>query len=309
MLRVEAVDSKGQRLIICPSEKIVIRSGAEVPADIFEGVFVQEITEELAFLKVFRGDTLIFEGVVDEQITTYSERVYTQVVARSYAALLLDNEAVPQSFVSPDFEVIFKRYLEPLGFEGYEGENIKLKGEFKVTKGMSCYKVLENFLSKADCPMPHIRGRKIDLTCGGTDTLTEFSDKERAGTIRYTSLKDSRRRCELLSEIRVRTGEESLYPVTLRDEDASDRGIVRVRYLNSSMQGGIYKRTAESMMKKARQKEQSIVIECIGCLTHLLSCPAKVTRGDRVYEGCFVGELTYTLSKNDENTRITLLKL
>ena len=309
MLRIEAVNVHGQRFELCPCNKAVIRQEAGVPADIFEGDFPYVISEELGFLYVYSNGTLLFEGVVDEQISTCSQRENTQVVARSFAALLLDNEAMPQSFVNPSFEVIFKRYFEPLGFEKFEGENVNLSGEFKVTKGMSCYKVLKNFVSKAGCDLPFIKGRVIDLRGNKSGSVAEFSDKESLGSFRYKSFKERLKRCELLSEIRVRTGEQSLYSVTVSDEDCINRGVVRIRYLNASMQGGLYKKTAQGMIDKARQKEYSLELECDSLVWGVLSCGARVTRGDRVYENLSVGEVTYTFCKNGENTRITLLRL
>ena len=195
-----------------------------------------------------------------------------------------------------------------MGFELSGDEGLRVNGEFKVTKGMSCYGVLEEFLKRVGRKVPHIKGRIIDLR-EDKGQVREFSHKQMRGTVKYTSLEYALKRCELLSEIRVRTTEDSRYGVSVFDEDACGRGVTRIRYLNASMQGGLYRQNTENMIKKARLKEKTLRLVCPGFVGCGVSQPVAVTRKDRVYEGFCVGELKYILSEKEEFTRITLVRM
>lgn len=51
----------------------------------------------------------MFRGIVDEQIETISESgIILEINARSLAALLLDNEAMPQSCCLPDMQLLWR---------------------------------------------------------------------------------------------------------------------------------------------------------------------------------------------------------
>jgi hypothetical protein len=82
--------------------RIRLDRDADAPADAFEGVFpcsagFQPITN----LKIFDSQgNVCFDGIVDEQENSLTNKVLT-LTARSRAALLLDNEAMPQTYASP----------------------------------------------------------------------------------------------------------------------------------------------------------------------------------------------------------------
>ena len=69
--------------------------------------------EELTDISVFVDGSLVFSGIVDEQITQYSKGYTVKINARSYSALLIDNEAIPVSYHTPSLAVIFSKHAEP----------------------------------------------------------------------------------------------------------------------------------------------------------------------------------------------------
>ena len=62
----------------------------------------------------FRQGQVAFGGIVDEQNTTLSGEGFTvELIARSWEALLLDNEARPAVLRSPSLGLLWERYFQP----------------------------------------------------------------------------------------------------------------------------------------------------------------------------------------------------
>lgn len=71
-----------------------------------------------------------------------------EIAARSMAALLLDNEAIPQTYAYPSLPLLFERHGKPYGFTEWEGEPSGFSVPFTITKGMSEWEVLSLFCSR-----------------------------------------------------------------------------------------------------------------------------------------------------------------
>ena len=138
-----------------------IRSSMDTPADSFTGIFPFSSSLSL-------GDTIevtspekerLFFGTVEDLSTIISsEGVFTEIFARSPAAALIDNEALPKTYSFPSFEDIYKNHALPYGIKYFSGENLRWQGNFSVLKGDSHWDVIKRFcLSVTGCE-PFVSG-------------------------------------------------------------------------------------------------------------------------------------------------------
>lgn len=209
-----------------------ITRGADAPADEFLGEFAWSKISPLYRLRVTDGQRMVFYGLVDEQEEVFSQRgAFLRVAGRSMAALLLDNEAVPQTYYSPPFATVFSRHGAPYGFLRCRvpagGEKI---GEFTVTKGMSEWQVLERFCRRAwnaDLSVQNGEELVAGAQSGGTPLL--FGG---AG-LSYLSLTRTNRACERISEVLVRSARDGVYSVSVTDAQAQRDGVRRRRCLST----------------------------------------------------------------------------
>ncbi len=75
-----------------------------------------------SFWKFAEEGEVVFFGPVDElQRRFSSEGCMLEIVARSMAALLLENEAIPQTYAYPSLPLLFERHGKPYGFTEWEG--------------------------------------------------------------------------------------------------------------------------------------------------------------------------------------------
>lgn len=306
MLRVIATDAEGRKLELYYPQSIVLCKDENVPADSLSITFSEVIDPELAEISVYEDESLVYHGVVDEQIISIGELEQTEIASRSLTAVLLDNEACPKCFVNPDSELIFKRYLEPYGMSGYTGDDRTLLGEFKVTKGMSCYQVLEKFAKSAYGTSPRVEDGVVIFDGIKNDTTLCFSNND---GIEYTRLEFTKLRCKPISCVKVKTTEVGEYSAIINNPDALSRGITRVRYLNTVEDASATLLTADAIIRKSQQNSESITLYTPMRMTDVLGASAQICN-DKTGRlgGFYVSSIRYALTKNGESTKLTLRK-
>lgn len=304
MLRIFAENTEGEVRELPNLNSLILEREEGVAGDLLTLSLEGAIFSELVSLTVFENSEEIFTGLIDEQNVVISERETTQLVARSLGARLIDNEAKPQSFHNPDMKLIFERYARPFGIEEFLGENKAYMGEFRVQKGMSCYKVLEEFCSALYGVYPRIEGRKLVLE----RPCERIAFSNRSG-IPFLKLSLSKLRVKPVSQVRVKVKEDGDYDTVIKNSLAINRKIRRERYFNGAPSTGKSIRTVFEAIKRSNASDTLIKVTSPVRLTHALGYQAEVfAEGDFHEEKLYVSSLRYSLSGNRQSTEIMLKK-
>lgn len=109
-----------------------------------------------------KNHEVCFDGIVDIQKESCADKMMLMLVARSRAALLLDNEAVPQTYGMPSLATIFARHVQPYGFTTFYGNVKAFNGELTITKGMSEWQAAAEFCTRF-CMKPRVLDRVLTL--------------------------------------------------------------------------------------------------------------------------------------------------
>lgn len=281
-----------------------INCSLDAPADDFTGVFPASANWlELAEIQVSNGEQTVFNGIVDEQtLVCGTNGTLITLRARSRAALLLDNEALPQTYYLPSLSDIFNRHAAPYGFTGFSGDTRTFPVRYEVEKGVSEWSVIETFCRRFLKVRPRITAEGLLLAgvqAGAKPVL--FS---RGGGIPYTSLTGTVRRCDPVSEVLVRTDIKSGYNLQVTDGEARGRGIRRRRFLD--LAGGA-SADAQSIITDAKRRYREWRLACPGFLTVQVGSSAEL-RDDISGNApsLWVTETQYSLSSGGEFTTVIL---
>lgn len=214
-----------------------IKSSYRLPADHFQAVFLAD--KPLPFVKelsVNLPDSIVFEGLIDEQSHTISgDGTFTGINARSFAAALIDNEARPSTYYNLNLREAFDLFATPYGFFLSCESNPSL-AVYKVAKGVSEYEALEGFCMQALGISPRVRSGKIIEVCKQPIPKRHFTFTGKQSdpcTILSVSFVDSR--YSVLSELIVldlQNGEQA--ETILKNPDATALAISRRRYFSSA---------------------------------------------------------------------------
>lgn len=305
MLRVIATDTKAERHSLSLPLSAVLSRDLNTPADNLTLEFPFVLERELAFIDVYYDDKKIFSGIVDEQIILLQKGVKSKLVCRSKAALLLDNEAKPQSFTDVSAKLLFERYAKPLGFNLRDAQDATLKGNFVVKKGVSCWQVLQDFSKAVWGAVPYVFGDDLYLRGVPFGSEIVFSDSGRG--VAFTSFEYNRLRCKMISKVRVKVKSGEDYKVLVNSNDAQKSKVVRERYLNATELSNKTLADADRLIKASETASEKAVLTVPLCMTDVLSWSVCVESKDlgRLDGFCVTG-IRYSISENEEFTRLTL---
>lgn len=286
-----------------------INKSDDAPADDLYVVFYYEdFIEELKYIKVYCGDDIIFDGILDEQIVdiTSSGKLF-KIYARSTAALLIDNSALPQSYSNTSLEIIFNRHIKPYGFTKFVGNNKLFSKEFIVYKGMSEWDVLEKFCTMFLYTKPRISSNGTINASGKFDESKNVYLNNFNGQTKYKSISKNIKRYNKISEVFVRAGKESSYSIKAVDEYAIKFGVKRRRYLNLYDNTNIPVNYAQLVINDANKKSSEIKVSCVGMVNTDIGC--MVTIEDKLLgklENLHISKIKYSMDAFGEVTELTM---
>ena len=142
-----AITADRKMFTLCSPLSCCMEYEQGIPADALTAAFpYRSDIPQLAYIVVQKDKKPVFTGVIDEQrFLSVEGEGMVMLSARSLAALLLDNEAMPQNYNNPDAQTIFLRHIQPLGITQYSCEKKPRAASFTVDKGSTHWQVLESF--------------------------------------------------------------------------------------------------------------------------------------------------------------------
>ena len=306
MLSFVAEDIKGCEIILPAAIKAVINMEEDVPADDLYVIFPYVELNELKNISVYDGGSLAFAGVVDEEEhIADSSGEYLRISARSLAARLLDNEAIPESYNHPSAGLIYERHVRPYGIRAADADDAVYFGEQVVTKGTSRWTAIRNFCNACYSAVPRISADGVLYMKGLSSNIkTVFSDS--GDGLAYTAINESVKRCEEISRVNVKVSSGAGYAYPVANADAELRGIRRERCINAILTDTPLK-CADAMIEAGRRKAYSLTLESPERLLNILGSEAQVKSsviGDR--KGLYVSSLKYRMDTNGESTTVVL---
>ncbi len=101
---------------------------------------------EIKAVQAYYEDTMVFNGTCDlqrESIDTNGR--HTLLYARSSAALLTDNEALPRTYTNPTAHTLFLLNAHGFGFQSALPQ-LHCEADYMVMKGSSCFQAIDSFV-------------------------------------------------------------------------------------------------------------------------------------------------------------------
>ena len=249
-----------------------------VPADSLEARFARpQGLPELCELSAYAAsDTPFFAGIVDEQIESLQEDgFYLQLACRGFAALLLDSEALPQSYRLPSLQLLYSRHAAPYGFLGVRGDLSPFTDTLQVQKGESEWGVLAAFCRDYLKVEPRVTwDKRFDAAGGAPYKRWTFG----TGELPIAGFRLENRRCEAISNVYVRSSRDGAYRTEVKNPRAIARGIRRLRYLNAQDGPQTPVSFGAQLIEEGEKRAFSLTLTCPGFV------PASV--GDRAQVLC-----------------------
>ncbi len=300
-MRYEGVTAAGERYDLGQPLSARFVQEEDSPADSFSGVFPSAGFPAFLHCNLYDGDgTLRFGGVVDTQVSSVGAGGVTmELAARSKAALLLDNEAKPQTYLNPSLGELFQNHGAPYGLQKFRGKTARYNWTYVIGKGVSEWEVFWDFCLYCIGIAPKVTPEGVlDVTGTAPEGTLRFSNTD---GVRYTSAAHQRCPRKRLSQLWLQKNLGDGYTGNLQDLSAMRQGVQRTRYVTAANWQG--RRT----LKEARRQSDALVLVCPEPVSGALGMQASLSDpalGD--FQNYSVAGLTYLLDGQGERWLVTL---
>lgn len=260
--------------------------------------------DEIAFVKAYEKDKIIFNGFCDNQRTTENQDGFEMFIyARASACLLVDNEAQPFTYNCPSANQLYFNYAKDFGFESSLPE-IYSNDKYEVLKGTTCYGAIHQFVYLKS-------GKYVYVTPDNKLSVYEKSsnirDLHKYNIISFSSVIN---RSEPISQINFkRSVGESGYRLHTKSQISDEIGIKRNQYVNLSALPQ-WQREYIILQKLKSSYEDYKVLEIMvaGYVDEeLFRSFDFVHRGVR-YDDYVLMEKKYTFDERGERTKLVMKK-
>ena len=211
-------DSAGNAFSLpAPLEWEIVKS-LDSPAHSFEGIFpCARACGDLRSVEVLAGERTLFSGGVDEAaVTEDAGGRRLKLIARSAGAVLLDNEALPQTYTTGlSLTELFDEHIRPYGFSTLITDFDVFFNQYQILKGTSEWEALSNFFRNGSQGIARIddAGRVVCLMNPGEGNFHLISNRD-AGAQRFTSLKITDNRYSPITRFVIRD-DDGAYSLSL----------------------------------------------------------------------------------------------
>ncbi len=264
--------------------------------------FAEEKIGEITRVEAFEGKSKIFTGFADKQTLSTSEsgkRVF--IYARSSAALLVDNEALPCQYHHPSARQLWFHNAREFGFD-FGLPVLYCDKDYYVSKGTSCFGAINDFFK-----MLYSRGIYVDAN----NVIRAFEKSQKLKTLegsRVVSAAFTVNRSKPLSQIDYKINASDEYCYHLKSRFAEKSGIARRRLINlSALPLWQREAVAKNRLESSYSELYTLELELAGTVDFRLYDRAKVNLKG-VCEGRELLVYQLVKSKNDKGEK-TLLRL
>lgn len=303
-MRYMAVDASGKNLELKNPVCITLSMEEEIPADNFCGLFsVDSKTADFCYILIYSKNKPVFKGIVDEQTETISQKGrLLEISARSMAAVLLDNEAMPKNYLSPDMGVLMDFNFSPLGFEEYIGEDKQKSGRIVISKGTSEWDVLRRYAENFLGVVPRVNSESIiDVSGNSCEDMLYISN---SGENKFLSLKHSRKRYKLISEIYIRTDRFGGYGMCVKNDKAIALGVQRRRCVNTADSRNISAGACEKTIERTNKEYETVSLVLSGAILPRLGTKAVIEGFEE--KNLYIRAVKYQMDSTGEKTALKL---
>ena len=295
-----------------PIEFEIVKS-YDSPAQSFEGIFPCDADyPEFYRMQVSLNGNILFKGRLDEQTETHNDQGRRlTIMARSLGALLLDNEALPQTYTNVYLSDLFDEHIRPYGFTSLTAPQDVFFNQYQVVKGMSGWEVFYNFFRSSALGLAYVDDDD-NIICqfgppmGETYTFSNLSDT----AMHYSSLKVTRNRYSDISKYVIRNS-EGVYDSSYISPNTVSWKLNRTRYLIPSPEFSLFenapRQEAILRIRRAHMGRFVVTLTYPGIFTAKVGDRINLNTGLHEYTGLFAHQVRMRMSAAGMTTTYTLL--
>lgn len=263
-----------------------------------------DFIEEIDRVTAYDGSNLVFSGSCDCQKRTETENGFENYIyARSSAAVLVDNEALPFTYNCPTASQLWYTLAKDKGFINCLPQVVSTD-KYEVTKGNSCFAAIRQFVELKTGKVMYVTPQN-ELKC-----FEESENVKSLDDYKVLSCTATINRSEPVSRLCVKkSSTDTHYRLNMKAQICDEIGIDRIQYLNlQSLPQWQRENGAVNKLKSYFEDYKILEIKVSDFVSDSLYQRFSYKSAGGQYDDYILTEKKYTLDKNGEVTRLTLKK-
>ncbi|MCM1285172.1 MAG: hypothetical protein NC213_08290 [Acetobacter sp.] len=264
-----------------------------------------ESYDEIAFVRLYENDEIIFNGICDCQKTSEDDNGFEiYLYARSNASVLVDNEAEPFTYNAPSAKQLCYSCTDSFGFKCMLPD-IYSDEKYVVPRGTSSYAAVNQFVYLCT-------GNSIAVTSNNELILLELSDNIKClNTYKVISSKETINRSEPITQINFkRSLNPNGYEMHMKAKTADELKIMKSKYVNQASYADWQRDfTILQKIKKSFDSYKLLDVVVSGYVSDKLLQRFSYNSKKSEFVDYALVEKRYICDQYGERTRLTLRKI
>lgn len=255
-------------------------------------------------VRVMRNTVQIFGGRVDEQRFSLSQDGMTlELQARTHAATLLDNQALPRMFENISTQALFNAYIAPHGFVLVAAQ--RTLPEFTVRTGQTIWDAFATFTRRTYDRVPIVVGDMVIVSDTNPGEPTIIGTAQRP----ISRLEHIISHYRPISRVFIRD-EAGEYSTSVENPDATPRQIMRERFI---VPGGEFvaqpRWDAITRIRRSMREMERLSVQLPGFVNVWPGGGVIVQHPSVHIANMIVDENVFTLDERGARTQLTLANM
>lgn len=250
---------------------------------------------------------VLFSGVVDEVVLSAdTSKAQITVYARSMAALLLDNECRPQTYINPDTDLIYANHIKRFGIDLMDIDEAKKSGVLNIYKGYSHYKAAEKYFS--NFLNAHMRIDHRGICSINSFNISKHLSFDNHRGITFNSISICDENYNRISKVFVCNDDMLNYDIVIKDCNAIEKGIVRERYLNINSSSDCCLADADRIIEDGKNNTCTVTLQSDERILNKLGYRCTVNTPISTKKKFIVRDIHFSKTGKKEKTVIKLIQ-
>ncbi len=272
-----------------------------IPCDSFSFTSeLQDEKDELCEVSVILDGNLLFDGIVDRQTISLSNKgKLISLQCRNKTALMIDNEIKPYFYFQLTSDQLFVKYAKPFGIVGFDFPYSAKQNFIQIKKGSSYFTIICEFCRLVYKKVPYVTRDKI-ITLNPINNKLHIISNSQKNALSYSCVLIKQLNDKVISKLYMKTSTENYgdyYGAFFENPNAQKKHIKRERYYHPTNMVTVYKE-AETKQILEKSNCDSFVIEVT--LPYIKNVDigdcVKLMDDNLAYDNLYISKMSYIIS-------------
>lgn len=256
--------------------------------------------DEFCEVSVFIDNSLLFNGIVDRQTISISDKGrFISMRCRNKTALMIDNEIKPCFYYQLTSEQLFSKYAKPFGIVCADFPYSAKQNFIQIKKGSSNFTMLSEYCRLVYKKIPYIT-RANTITLNPLNQKLHIISNSTKNSLNYSSISIKQLNDKIISKLYMKTATDyygDFYGATFDNANAQKKHIARERFYNPTNIVALYKEAETKQILEESNRDSFVIEVTLPYIKNMdIGDCVKLVEDKLFYDNLYISKMSYVIS-------------